>query len=146
MMNKNLYLLIIIVIFQLFFSQCCTSKSELKDDNKIMRNNYPPPSLSPGTADVTATILKLIIEKSKVVGLFKIDTVHAYGSSTRPIGVGSQLNIEFSKILLENSEREISKIFKQRTKHKLTISLRHSAFKRDKTESWQIIKVKSNIK
>ncbi len=140
-MNKNLYLLIIIVIFQLFVYQCCTSKSEIKDVNKYIRNNYPPPSLSHGTAEVTATILKLITEKSKVVGLFKIDTVHGYGPSTPPVGVGSILNIEISKTLLEHMGRKISKIFKRGTQHKLTIGLSISASKLDKAETWQIEKI-----
>ncbi len=145
-LNK-FYLMILSVLVLLFLSQCCASKEQVEDSKlALKRTNYPPPSLSYGTAEVTATILKLITEKSKVVGLFKIDTVHDYGPSTPPIGVGSQLNIEFSKILLEHRWGEISKVFKQGTKHKLTISLSISAFKLDKVESWQIVKIHNKIK
>jgi len=136
------YLLITTAVLPFLLTQCCTSKSEIKDTNKILKNYYPQPSLSPGTAEVTATILKLIKENSKTIGVFKIDTVHGYGPSTRPIGVGSQLNIEFAKNLLKHNENKIPQIFKKDTKHRLLIRSIRSGLKREDANLWQIIIIK----
>jgi hypothetical protein len=140
---NNVFLSLFGILLLLFLSQCCSSKEQVEDSKlALKRTNYPPPSLSHGTAEVTATILELITEKSKVVGLFKIDTVHGYGPSTRPVGVGSQLNIEFAKNLLKHNENKIPQIFKKNTKHRLLISSIRSGLKREDAKVWQIIIIK----
>ncbi len=140
MKMNNIYLSLFGIVVLLFLSQCCASKEQVEDSKlALRRTNYPPPSLSPGTAEVTATLIKLTKENSKTFGLFKIDTVHAYGPSTRPIGVGSQLDIEFNTKI---EESKILEIFQPKTKHKLTISYSLTAFKRDQAPPWQIIRIK----
>ena len=143
-MNLNkIYLSLFGILVLLFLSQCCTSKDQVEDTKlALKRTHYPPPSLSRGTADVTATILKLITEKSKVVGLFRIDTVHGYGPATRPIGVGSQLNIEFTENLVKDNENEVSQIFNKDTKHRLLIRSILPGMKREDINLWQIFRIK----
>ena len=141
-LNKVYFSLFGILVL-LFLSQCCALKEQVEDSKLFpKRTNYPPPSLSPGTAKVTATIIKLTKDNSKIFGLFKIDTVHAYGPSTRPIGVGSRLNIEFNDNLLIDNQKNISEVFQPETKHKLTISYSLTTFKRDQAPPWQIIGIK----
>jgi hypothetical protein len=140
---NNVFLSLFGILLLLFLSQCCTSKEQAEDSQlALKRTNYPPRSISPGTAEVSATLIKLTQENSKIMGLFKIDTVHAYGPSTRPIGVGSRLNIEFSDNLLTDNQKNISEVFKPETKHKLTLSYSLSAFKRDHAPPWQVISIR----
>lgn len=140
---NNVHISLFGIILLLFLSQCCTSKEQVEDSQLVLkRKNYPPPSLSRGTAEVTATFLEFISENPRTVGLFNIDTVHGYGPSTRPIGVGSRLNIEFSDNLLIDNQKNISEVFQPETKHKLTISYSLTAFKRDQAPPWQIIGIK----
>lgn len=143
MKSNKVFLSLFGILLLIFLSQCCSSKDQVENSKlALKRTNYPARSLSPGTAEVTATLIKLSKDNSKTFGLFKIDTVHAYGPSTRPIGVGSQLNIEFSDNLLIDNQKNISEVFEPETKHKLTISYSLTAFKRDQAPPWQIIRIK----
>lgn len=140
---NNVFLSLFGILLLLILSQCCNSKEQVEDSQLVLnRKNYSPPSLSRGTAEITATILKLTKEKSKVTGLFNIDTVHGYGPSTRPIGVGSQLDIEFSENLLKDNDNKIGQIFKKDTKHRLLIRSILSGMNREDLNLWQIIGIK----
>ena len=119
---NNVFFLLFGILLLLFLSQCCSSKEQVENSQLVLkRTNYPPSSLSPGTAEVTTTLIKLTQDNSKTFGLFKIDTVHAYGPSTRPIGVGSQLDIELPKNILIDNDNKNSQIFTKDTKHRLLI-------------------------
>jgi hypothetical protein len=128
----------------LFLSHCCATKEQVEDSQLITkRENYPPPSLSPGTAEITATLIKLTQDNSKTFGLFKIDTIHAYGSSTRPVGVGSELDIEFADNLLKNNENELQQILKKDREYRLLIRYLNTGMNIREKNMWKIINIKN---
>lgn len=141
---KNVFLSLFGILLLLFLSQCCTSKEQVEDSQlALKRTNYPPLSISPGTAEITATLLKLIKEKSKITGLFNIDTVHGYGPSTPPIGIGSQLDIALSEILLKDNENELQHIMKEGLTYRLLIKYLYSGINMRENNMWQIINIKN---
>jgi hypothetical protein len=125
----------------LIFSQCCSSKSTVdKKITKDMKNDSIINSLSQGTALVSASVVELIEEDSKIIAVFQIDTVHGYGPNTPPIGSGSKLNIEIKENLIPNTEGDVLKYFEITSTHKLTLRPSVDRFLNNKG-SWQILRI-----
>lgn len=131
------YLHIFVILLLIFLSQCFDKVQTDKLSGK--RNSYLESSLGYKTAEVTATILELKMDSSRTVGIFRIDTLHSYGPSTRPIGIGSQLNLEFTKNLLTYYENNFSDVFYENTQHRLLIHFIDSEIRNQDEILWEII-------
>jgi hypothetical protein len=136
----TIYLHIFGILLLLFLLQCYNSKDKVQTvESSEKRNSYLESSLGYKTAKVTATILELKMDSSRTVGIFRIDTLHGYGPSTSPIGIGEQLNFAFTKNLLTHYEKNFSEVFYENTQHRLLIRFIDSGVKNQDNILWEII-------
>jgi hypothetical protein len=136
---NNVFLSLFGILLLLFLSQCCSSKEQIDENPGLKMKNSAKSTLPFGTAEISGTILKLLKENSKTLGLFKIDTVHGYGPSTRPIGVGSELTMEISSNTVSEDENTISEVFQKNSKHRLMIQFNQSGVGRENKTIWRVI-------
>lgn len=134
---------IIILIFSL--TQCCTTRNEIKQEgnNTVNKNNFAPRPLPPGSAKVTCTILNIFEKEGKNFCIVQIDTVHGYGPSTRPIGIGSKMELELNSNIENKSDNTPQNLFKTNSKYKFILSIFDNKFDKSDDKSWKIISQES---
>ena len=66
----------------------------------------PPPglSLSPGLAKITASVVSVETKGALHICTLKIDKVHGYGSSTKPLAVGNQVRVSVKNAQIERAQ------------------------------------------
>ena len=138
---KSALIISVILIFILLFTQCCTTKNEVKQEgnNIVNKNNFAPRPLPPGSAKVTCTILEIFEKEGKNFCITQVDTVHAYGSSTRPIGIGSKMELELNSIVENKSDNTPQNLFKINSQYKFILSIFDNKFDKSENKSWKII-------
>jgi len=117
---------------------CCTSKDTNIQENgqtKMLKKSHAA-QLPPGTADVTATVISVDTKDNVNHAIIRIDTVHGYGASTKPLAEGSEIEVLISKA----NEESISKILKPKSARKMRI--RFSSRGMGQKNSWEIISLR----
>ena len=96
--NWNL-LLVIFVTFVITVG-CAGQVEEKQEDTEteVIKPPPPPKSLAPGTAIVEARLMNFNKIDDHFECMIVVDKVLRYGSSTKPIGKGTELNLHISKV------------------------------------------------
>ncbi len=135
---KNTVIIVILVVLSISLISCCTSKDTNIQENgqiKMLKKSHAS-QLPPGTADITATVLSLETKDNVSYALIKIDTVHGYGASTRPLAEGSEIKV----LITKTNEESISKILKPKSAQKMRV--RFSAKGMGQSGRWEIISLR----
>lgn len=128
-------------IFIFSFTQCCTTKNEIKQEEKTVLNKdqFAPTPQPYGSAKVSCTVLNVFEKEGKNYITARIDTVHGYGVGAKPIGTGSEFDIEINKNLSNESENSFNELYKLNSRHKLLISIFENKFGNSDLKSYRII-------
>lgn len=65
----------------------------------------PPPglSLSPGQAKITAFVVSVETKGASHICTLKIDKIHGYGASTKPLAVGNEVRVSVKNARIERA-------------------------------------------
>ncbi len=133
-MNVKKYALIYLFLFVSLISfSCCSQKSEEmkhSDKEKMM----PKISIPPGSADVKATLMNHSEENDFIKTSLKIEEVYEYGAGTKPLPVGTLLDISIPKSDLNDSTSKLE----NGKKFSLRISIRRS-FNKETSAEWNYV-------
>ncbi len=144
---RKLLLISVGAILILSLTQCCTSQKEISEESQIVNKNHVPiRQLPQGSAEVTATAIKLIKENIMSIGLFRIDTVIGYGPSTSPIGVGSEIKIEYDSQLFDKANNSKMVSMELRKQYRFTIRENPSLPVEKPHVKWKLVKINKFIK
>lgn len=134
-LSYALFLLTISILI-ISLTQCCSSQNINKEAKEIVKNNdFSKRTLPHGSAKVSCTILQKIEKDDKIFCVVKIDTVQGYGVGTKPIGIGSTLEIELSEKLVKSEKDQ----YKINTSHKLILALIPNGINHTNNKFWKII-------
>ncbi len=141
-MPKNKSLTILFYLFAiLLFTNCCTTKNEFKDEktNKAVnleKDNAPIP-LAPGTAEVSCAITEIIKINDRSTYKIKVHEVNRYGPATKPIAVGSEINLETN----DNYMEKLNNFFSNKNEVTLTIEILRGGIGQELFNSWKLVKI-----
>ena len=72
----------------------------------------PKLSLSPGQAKITASVVSIETKGALHICILKIDKVHGYGSSTKPLAVGNQVRVSVKNVQIERAKEKGTALLK----------------------------------
>jgi hypothetical protein len=125
-------LLYLISIPTLLFIISCSSSDETKENNETRDSLKLSKSIPPGTADIKAEILDYKEINDDLIFRLKILEVTAYGASTPPLPVGTEIKAYVPKDLLPDESQEI--------KEQKIIQARFSYFKTPgENQYWELV-------
>jgi hypothetical protein len=102
-MLKQKPLMIVSLLFtMILFTNCCTTKSELKENNTIIKKQSVPIPLAPGTAQISGKIIEIFEKDNISYCKIKVNEIKEYGPSTKLIGVGSEIELEIKNDFKES--------------------------------------------
>ena len=136
------FITVSIVLFSL--TQCCTSQNTDKERKEITNIKDFARPLPYGSAKVSCMILGKYEKDGKIFCVAQIDTVLGYGSGTKPIGVGSTMDLELSEKLLSKSTKSQNEIFKINSRQKLLLAYMHNGINQNEINPWKIISNENN--
>jgi hypothetical protein len=137
---SRILVLITISLLTLSLSQCCTSQNTNKEEKEILNNKiFAKQQLPYGTAKVSCTILQKFEKDDKIFCVAQIDTVLGYGSGTKPIGIGSKMELEISEKLVVKPAGSLNDLFKIKSRHKLLLTSSPSGVSHTNNKYWKII-------
>ncbi|MCB9248509.1 MAG: hypothetical protein H6613_08165 [Ignavibacteriales bacterium] len=88
----------------------------------MLKKEYAPIPLAPGTAEIICNVKEMYEKEDKSFAEIKVNEIKEYGPATRPIAVGTVLVLEikedyinkFEELKSSNSEIEITIAYTQR--------------------------------
>lgn len=136
---SSLLFLITMSILVFSLTQCCSSLNNNKEEKVIINNkDISKRPLTYGSAKVVCTILRKDEKDDKVFCTAKIDTVLGYGPGTKPIGIGSIVELELSEKLVDKTAKSLNDLFKINSRHKLLLAFIPKGFSHN-NKDWKII-------
>jgi hypothetical protein len=136
------YLDITMFIFILMFG--CAGQVEEKQESTEKKAVKPPPPtnsrLAPGTAIVEARLLSFNEEEDHFVCQIKIEKALRYGSSTKPLGRGTEL-----KLYISTAQTDLIKTLSEGTleqKYEFTVIQEQVVNMSSGKSIWKVLKVK----
>ena len=129
----------LIIIFSI--TQCCSIPNNNKEDKIINNRELSKRPLPHGSAKVACTILRNFEKDDKIYCVAKIDTVLSYGTGTKPIGIGSTLELEFREKLLSKSAKSKNDLFKINSHHIILLTVIKNGFNND--QDWKILSIEN---
>lgn len=140
-MNVKKYELTYLFLFvSLICFSCCSSKSESEEmKHSEQKKMMFEKSIPPGSADVQATVIKYSKGKDFVKTTLKIEEVYNYGAGTKPLPVGTLLDISIPKTDLNDSTSKLE----NGKKFSLRISVRRS-FNNETSAEWNYVMLINN--
>ncbi|MBK8944757.1 MAG: hypothetical protein IPM32_05720 [Ignavibacteriae bacterium] len=118
------------------FTNCCTTKNELKEEeiSMVKKNNIM--AIAPGTAEVLCTVTNIYEKENKSFCSVKVNSVKKYGPATKPISANSEIHIE----LKDSFKEKIDSARLNNEEILITIASTPEAMGQENNVSWRIIK------
>jgi hypothetical protein len=125
---------------------CSSSQNDVVKDGMEQKHIPPPPlaeSVSPGTAQVEALLVKYIEKDDYYYCRIRIKKVLAYGPATPPLAEGSELSTEIAKDLLIGHSESLDKMVHSDSTFAMTIRMKRIGFGMEANEEqiWRVIKI-----
>lgn len=133
----------IVILFALLFSftNCCTTKNELKEEKKVeatdLKKEYAPIPLAPGTAEVCGLITSIVDKDGLSLCKLNVNEVKRYGPSTKPIGVGSEIEFQIK----ENHLEKLNEFLSNKNEVTVTIAILRGGIGQEPFSGWKLIKI-----
>lgn len=136
MLIRKIFVVLITSFMLIAFTNCCTTKTELKEDakNNIMSKERPP---SPGNAEIKCNVVDLFERGNKSFCKIKLISVLNYGAGTRPIGNGSVIEFE----IRNEYKSDLEKLITNGQEAKLLITEVPSGMGMENSTSYRIVKI-----
>jgi hypothetical protein len=141
-MNKAQMMLWLISL--LFLISCSVKKGENMQKPQNQKSQFPraQETIAPGCADLTARVVNMEGDSTKLIYRVIVEKIHGYGMGTRPIAEGTEILVSIDENKIVSNPDLKKKISQKDQLMRMTVQGGEQMMNQAKTQVWQIRKIK----